>query len=201
MQRRSKRLRLQRMVESTPKAGAINCAQWIAMAIVLVDSICETRLSIGVGKCNGGARGSAYKGWWNQPQRLVRSTEWIAKAIVLADSVCEAPLSMRVGQMQRRSKMLCLQRMVESTPKAGGSKGAKRLVQSTEWIAKAIALWIPYANRHFRFGLGKCGGGAKCSTYKGWWNRPQRLVGARERKGWCAVRTLHIATQLIIRSL
>ena len=34
-------------------------------------------------------------------------------------SICESRLSIRVGQMQRRSERLRLQRMVESTPKAG----------------------------------------------------------------------------------
>ena len=43
-------------------------------------------------------------------------------AIVLVDSICESRLSTRVVQMQRRSKMLRLQWMVESTPKAGAIK-------------------------------------------------------------------------------
>ena len=53
---------------------------------------------------------------------LYRLTDWIAKAIVFVHSICESRLSIRVGQMQRRSKMLRLQRMVESTPKDGAIK-------------------------------------------------------------------------------
>ena len=57
--------------------------------------------------------------WLSIGKKAGRSSEWIMSAIVLVHSICESPLSIRVVQMQRRSKRLRLQRMVESTPKAG----------------------------------------------------------------------------------
>ena len=107
MQRRSKRLRLQRMVESTPKAGkssialptrnqpqrlvrsahpttqwwVVGASEWIMSAIVFVDSVCESPLSIrgGLGWVNATAEQEALhtKDGGIEPQRLVRSLQEI----------------------------------------------------------------------------------------------------------------------------
>ena len=173
-------LRLQWMVESTPKAQRL-------------------------------VRIAHPTTWWDRAaKRLLQSTEWIAMAIVLVDSICETRLSTRVVQMQRRSKMLCLQRMVESTPKAGKSSIAlprrnqpQRLVRRgflsqslfipliapynvvglSEWIMSAIVFVDSICESRLSIGVCKCSGGARGFA-------PTKDGGINP-KGWCAVRTLH----------
>ena len=99
-------------------------------AIVFVHSICESRLSIRVGQMQRRSKMiRAYKGWWNQPQRLVQSSEWIMSAIVFVHSICESRLS--IGVCKCSGGVRC-------SAYNGWWNQPQRLVQSTEWIAKAI---------------------------------------------------------------
>ena len=171
----------------------------------------------GLGKCSGGARCSAYKGWWNQPQRLVRSahpttwwdraakrlvrsTEWIAMAIVFVHSICESRLSIGLGKCSGGARGFAPTKdgQMESTPKAGAH--CAPYIMCTLHIAIAVIIHsfdshlqrmvesTPKANAH-------CAPYIMCSVHIAIAviiHSFDRTVQEINPKGWCAVRTLQL---------
>ena len=105
------------------------------------------------------------------------------------DSLCAFHLRIatfdRGVQMQRRSKRLCLQWMVESTPKAGAQCAPYNVVGSTP-KAGAIKRMDNERDSLGGFRLRNATFDAGCAN-------AAAGQDINREKGWCALRTLHIS--------